>query len=87
MTMTTKAGAPVTDAMLDEWADAFERGDWPEGETVLVGRPRLAAEEAKQVTFRLPLSKIAALDRKADKCGETRSAVLRTAVDEYLAKA
>lgn len=87
MTMTTKTGAPVTEDMIEKWAEAFERGDWPEGRTILVGRPRLAAEEVRQVTFRLPVSTIAQLDERASKVGETRSDILRAAVDEYLMRA
>jgi hypothetical protein len=84
--MTTKDGKPVTDATLDEWADAFERGEWPKGKTVVLGRPSIADEEVRLVTFRLPVSKVVELDQKAAQQGFTRSEGLRAAVDEYLAR-
>ena len=87
MGMHTKDGRPVTDEMLDEWAEAYERGEWPEGKTVVMGRPRLADEEVRPVTFKLPVSTIRALDLKALAPGGTRSQALRQAIDDYLAQA
>ena len=83
--MKTKNGKTVTDAMLDAWADTFERGEWPEGRTVPLGRPSLADEEVKPITFRLPVSQLAALDAKVAKAGLNRSSGLRLAVEAYLA--
>lgn len=83
--MKTKDGQIVTDAMLDSWADAFESGEWPKGRTVPLGRPSLADEEVKPVTFRLPVSLLTALDMKVAKEGLNRSSGLRLAVEEYLA--
>ncbi|MCL2654380.1 MAG: ribbon-helix-helix domain-containing protein [Coriobacteriia bacterium] len=81
----TSNGVEVTEEMLDRWADAFERDEWPEGKTVIIGRPRLAADEVKPVTFRLSVSLLSALDRKAFANGGTRSEALREAVEEYVA--
>lgn len=83
--MKTKDGRTVNEDMLDAWADQFERGEWPEGRTIQIGRPSLAHEEVKPVTFRLPVSQLAALDAKAAQAGINRSAGLRRAVEEYLA--
>lgn len=83
--MKTKNGKPITDEILEGWATAFESGEWPEGRTAPVGRPRLAQEEVKPITFRLPVSLIAALDKKAAENGLNRSASLRLAVEEYIA--
>ncbi len=83
--MKTKNGKTVTDAMLDAWADAFESGEWPKGRTVPVGRPSLANEEVRPITFRLPVSQLAALDAKVAKAGLNRSSGLRLAVEAYLA--
>jgi hypothetical protein len=77
----------MSDKMLDELADAFERGEWPGSRTVLLGRPRLAEEEVKPVTFRLPVSHIQAIDAAAKKAGESRSEFLREAVEKALASA
>lgn len=77
----------VTEQQLDALAAPFEEGRWPEGRTVLIGRPRLAEEEVRPVTFKLPVSQIAALDRLAEKAGCTRSEALREAVRRELAAA
>ncbi|MCL1799302.1 MAG: ribbon-helix-helix domain-containing protein [Eggerthellaceae bacterium] len=87
MDMEKKDGKPVTDKTLDEWASAFENGEWPAGKTVILGRPRLATEEVQSVTVRLPRSKVLALERKASERGLDRSKALREAIDEYLAHA
>lgn len=80
----------VTDEQLDQWAEEYENETWDVsglGE-VMRGRPRLSAQEdAKQVTFRLPASKIVELDVAAAAHGCTRSEALRDAVDDYLAQA
>lgn len=88
MDVTTKNGIVITDDMFDEMASGYERGEWPGEPTgvVILGRPRLADEEVRPVTFKLPVSKIVALDLKASQRGGTRSEALREAVDEYLAQ-
>ncbi|MDR3037096.1 MAG: ribbon-helix-helix domain-containing protein [Coriobacteriales bacterium] len=83
----TSNGVEVTDDMFDKWAEGFESGNWPGTATVILGRPRLTEEEIKPVTFKLPLSKIRALDKRAAQLGRSRSAALREAVSEYLAHA
>ena len=87
MEMKTKAGKTVTAEKLDEWAGEFEKGVWPEGKTVILGRPRLATEEVQSVTVKLPRSKVIALEEKAARMGVNRSEALREAVDEFLALA
>ena len=84
--MKTKSGKPVTPGMLDDWAGAFERGEWPKGRTVVVGRPSLAPEEVRPVTFKLPVSVIAEIDAKAAGCGETRSEFLRSIIGKRLSE-
>jgi hypothetical protein len=77
----------VTDEMLEEWAAPWEAGEVP-GEPVCFvsapGRPRISEEETKIVTFRLPVSIIDAIDRKAESVGETRSQLVRDAVMKEL---
>jgi len=87
MGMKTKNGEPVSDEMLEHWANTFERGEWPEGKTIILGRPRLATEEVQSVTVKLPRSKVIALEEKASRMGFNRSEALREAVDEFLARA
>jgi hypothetical protein len=89
MDIKSKNGVKFTDAMFDELAAAYESGKWPGRATgeIVMGRPRLADEDAKTVTFKLPVSKIAALDKFANDHDKTRSETLRQAVDELLLQA
>ncbi|MCL2137580.1 MAG: toxin-antitoxin system antitoxin subunit [Coriobacteriia bacterium] len=85
MTVKTISGKVFTDDELDEMAKEYEEGTWkgPLGK-IRTGRPSIADEEVKAVVFRLPISKIAALDAQASALGETRSQFLRNAVDAAL---
>lgn len=83
--MHAKDGRPVIDDMLDSWAEAFERGEWPEGETVVLDPSAIRDDALKVVTFKIPEYKVDQLDRKAAANGESRSDALRKAVDGYLA--
>lgn len=74
-----------TEEQLNAMAEPFERGEWPEGKTIPLGRPRLAEEEVRTVTFKLPLSQIRALDDLAKASGMTRSEAIRNAVKHELA--
>jgi len=84
--MRTKTGRLVDDSTLDSWADAFERGDWPQGRTVILGRPSLAAEEIKPVTIKLPVSVITEIDERATASGKTRSEFVRSIIDKELSR-
>ncbi|MBC2888443.1 ribbon-helix-helix protein, CopG family [Gordonibacter massiliensis (ex Traore et al. 2017)] len=79
----------VTEEQLDKEAEEYENDTWDASKfgKVVMGRPSLADEEVKPITFRLPVSKIAALDRRAAREGRTRSEELRLAVDDRLMKA
>jgi hypothetical protein len=81
----TASGRVLTDADFDEMAKEYEDGTW-EGTLgkVVYGRPRISDEDARSVSFKLPLSRIAAIDRVAAKAGKTRSEFLRDAVDQAL---
>jgi hypothetical protein len=88
MTITTKNGTVLTDEMMDQIADAFERGEWPGTEShILQGRPLMFGEELQSVTFKAPVRKIAAIDRKAAKLEVSRSDYLRSLVDKDLGAA
>ena len=86
MDVKTKNGVVITDEMFEELATAYESGNWPGKATgqMVMGRPRISDEELRTVTFRLPLSKIKALDKMAAANECTRSDALRKAVDGYL---
>ncbi|QOS69135.1 CopG family transcriptional regulator [Eggerthella guodeyinii] len=87
MTYRTAKGTLLTDELLDEWAEACERGEYPgtPGE-IVVGRPRISAEDLATITFKLPKSQVAALDETAKRAGETRSQFLRSLVNDALAR-
>jgi predicted DNA binding CopG/RHH family protein len=79
----------LTEEQLDARAEEYETDKWDSSALgkVIMGRPSIADEEVRPITFRLPISKIDALDRKASEHGSTRSKVLREALDEYLMQA
>lgn len=85
MEYKAESGQALTDEMLDEMAKEYEDGTW-EGKMgkLVVGRPSLAAEEVKSVSFRLPISRIAMIDARAQAKGETRSAFLRDLIEGEL---
>jgi hypothetical protein len=88
MSITTKNGIEITDEMMEQIADAFERGDWPGTESRIVqGRPLMFGEELQSVTFKAPARKVEAIDRKAASLNVSRSDYLRSLVDRDLASA
>ena len=80
----------VTNEQLEQWEkDACEgifHGGITEGK-VVIGRPMLFGQEMRQVGFKEPLDKIAAIDRRAKSLGMKRSDYLRWLVDQDLAQA
>ena len=52
-----------------------------------MGRPRLFDEELETVSFRLPKSRVDALEAAAKRRGETKSDLFREAVDRFLKEA
>ncbi|WP_055426728.1 ribbon-helix-helix protein, CopG family [Bifidobacterium aesculapii] len=75
----------VTDEQLNHMAAEYESGDWEGGVgSVVPGRPRIYDEEMETISFRLPKSRVNAIDAKAKRNGETRSQFLRQAVDDAL---
>jgi hypothetical protein len=84
--LVAENGQTVTDEMLDSLAERHLSGDWGDAKIgkVVTGRPSIADEEVKTVIFRLPVSKITAIDAYAAEHGETRSQYLRNAVDAAL---
>lgn len=71
---------------LEERADAYDRGEWPEDAVFTrVGRPSLDGEgDTKVITFRLPASRLERLDAKAGAKGQSRSEAFREAIDQWL---
>ena len=82
--METINGVPVTDEMIQEWADEAERGYDVE---VLKkrGRRPLGDGAARVVPVRMDDSLVAAVDQRAEEDGTSRSEVIRSAVRAFVA--
>ena len=77
-------GVPVTDEMIQEWADEAERGYDVE---VLKkrGRRPIGDGAARVVPVRMDDSLVAAVDQRAEEDGTSRSEVIRSAVRAFVA--
>ena len=82
--MDTIDGVPVTDEMVQEWADEAERGYDVE---VLKkrGRRPIGDGAARVVPVRMDDSLVAAVDQRAEKDGTSRSEIIRSAVRAFVA--
>ena len=82
--METINGVPVTDEMIQEWADETERGYIVE---VLKkrGRRPIGDGAARVVPVRMDESLAAAVDQRAEKDGTSRSEIIRSAVRAFVA--
>ena len=82
--METIDGVPVTDEMIQEWADEAERGYDVE---VLKkrGRRPIGDGAARVVRVRMDDSLVAAVDQRAEKDGTSRSEIIRSAVRAFVA--
>ena len=82
--METIDGVPVTDEMIQEWADEAERGYDVE---VLKKRGRRPVGDgaARVVPVRMDDSLVAAVDQRAEKDGTNRSKIIRSAVRAFVA--
>ena len=80
------AALGMTEAELDARAAEYESDEWDSSQLgkVVMGRPSIADEEVRPVTVRLPISKIAAIDKLAESNNTTRSKEIRSAVDAWL---
>jgi len=88
MGLMTKNGIELTDEMIEQIAEAFERGEWPGDKSRIVqGRPLMLGEKLQSVTFKVPMRKVAALDQKAAGLDMSRSDYLRRLLDKDLASA
>lgn len=85
MEFKTASGKVVTDAMFDEMAKEYEDGTW-EGHLgeITYGRPKLYDEDMETVSFRLPESRIKAVEVVAAREGKTKSEFFREAIDQAL---
>lgn len=82
--METIDGVPVTDEMIQAWADEAERGYDVE---VLRARGRRPTgdDAARIVPVRMDEDLVAAVDRRAVRDGTSRSEIIRSAVRAFIA--
>lgn len=84
MEFETENGTVVTDGMLDAMAGEFEDGTWTGHDDVVMGRPKLFDEDMETVSFRLPRSRIRAVEAVAKRRGMRKSDFFREAIDKAL---
>ena len=77
-------GVPVTDEMIQEWADEAERG-YDVDVLKKRGRRPIGDGAARVVPVRMDDSLIAAVDQRAEKDGTSRSEIIRSAVRAFVA--
>lgn len=83
-----KATYHVSDAELremEESADAYDRGEWPEGRKTLMGRPLIRGSRLKSITYRDTEETIAQMEERAAHLNMSRSDYLRWLVEKDLA--
>ena len=84
MEFRTAKGDVLTDAILDEMAKDYEEGTWTGTGEVTMGRPKLYDEDMETVSFRIPRSRIAAIEALTKRLGMSKSDFYRRAVDREL---
>lgn len=74
-------GAVVTEEMIDRWADALDRNEWPEGwenrGPVVVGRPPLSSEGTDVLSVKVPASLKRRIQAEAEAAGVSTSEYVR----------
>lgn len=85
MEHTTQGGDVLAGRDIEEAAEHLERGE-PSGKwgRILVGRPRISAEQLKLVGVKVPESKVRAFDERTSRNGQTRSQRLRQLIERNL---
>ena len=82
--METIDGVPVTDEMIQEWADEAARG-YDVDVLKKRGRRPIGDGAARVVPVRMDDSLVAAVDQRAEKDGTSRSEIIRSAVRAFVA--
>lgn len=81
----TVNGVPITDELIDQLVDDAEAG-FPNATARPVGRPRTVGHKpAETVTVRLDPERVAALRQRAERDNTTASAIMREALDHFMA--
>jgi hypothetical protein len=84
MDITTSDSKAITDEMLDKMAEDYENGTWSGHGEITMGRPKLYDEDMETVSFRLPKSRIQAIEAVAKRRNESKSDFFREAIDKAL---
>ena len=85
MKFKTASGRELSDADFDAMAVEYEAGTWtePVGKAS-PGRPKLYEEDMEMVSFRLPRSRVDAVEAAAKRRGISKSEFYRRAIDREL---
>ena len=85
MKFKTASGRELSDADFDAMAVEYEAGTWtePVGKAS-PGRPMLYEEDMETVSFRLPRSRVDAVEAAAKRRGISKSEFYRRAIDREL---
>lgn len=79
-------GEVLTDEDIERECAEYEAGAWEGGLTnYRIGRPRYSDEDLGTVIFKAPLSRIAAMERKASELGVSKSQFMRDAMEKAMA--
>jgi hypothetical protein len=84
MDFKTDNGLTITDEMFDKMAEEYEKGTWSGHGEIIMGRPKIYDEDLETISFRLPKSRVNAIEAITARIGKTRSEFLREAVDRAL---
>ncbi|MFQ6171718.1 ribbon-helix-helix domain-containing protein [Oryzobacter sp. R7] len=82
--METVNGVPVTDEMIQEWADEAERG-YDVSQLRKRGRKPMGDGPARVVPVRVDDTLLSALDQRAEHDHVSRSELIRAAIRAYVA--
>lgn len=84
MKYQTSDGIVYSDADINRWCEAYEKGEFPEGENatgvVISGRPPQINTQTTTITCKVPVGMKVALRKKADEQGISTSAYIRSAL-------
>lgn len=88
MSYVAANGQEITEEMIGRWCDAYDRGEFPEGEhtvgAVVYGRPPLSTEGTATISVKVPAGMKRAVERKAREAGMSTSAYTRAALADKL---
>ena len=82
------SGQEITEGMIGRWCDAYEKGEFPEGERsvgrVVYGRPPLSSEGTASISVKVPVGMKRAVEQRAKSAGMSTSAYARAALADRL---